>query len=98
MIYGSSLANSCNQTVQRKEGGIWNYGHNHTGSNTDEFETIQFATQCVSGIDSWSYAKWGAVDSGNISRTGWGTVNGISHYWNSGAATYYNDLICAFVK
>ena len=61
-VGGSSL-NSCNRTVERKEGGTWYYGHNHGGAS--EFETMAFATQCVSNnVDSWSYSQWAVVDAG----------------------------------
>jgi hypothetical protein len=92
----SSTFNVCTRTVERKEGGTWYYGHNHATA-TDEFETMFFATTCVSGSDSWHYCKWGAVDAGNSSRAGWGTANGINNQW-SNTSTYHNDWICAFVR
>ena len=93
---GGTSQNSCNRTVERKEGGTWYYGHNHGGSS--EFETMFFATQCVSNnIDSWSYSQWAAVDAGNSGRSGWGTTNGIDNARNNSSA-YYNDYICAFVR
>ena len=94
-VGGNSL-NSCNRTVERKEGGTWYYGHNHGGGS--EFETMAFATQCVSNnVDSWSYSQWAAVDAGNSGRSGWGTTNGIDNA-RTGSGTYHNDYICAFVR
>jgi hypothetical protein len=96
-VSGSNTLNSCNRTVERKEGGTWFYGHNNGGGGA-EFETMFFATQCVSnGVDSWSYTQWGAVDSGNAQRSSWGSTNGIDNSRNN-SSSYYNDFMCAFVR